>query len=184
MLLATAVLAALPIGYFCGGRLRNYLSDPLKMVLLPCLAFVFEASFGLLAEVIPWPVNYWLGSAVFTEYVLLAIFIYLNRKSRGIGILGLGMLANFAAIADNGFCMPVSPIIYRFPDAIETANRIAQGDVIGYVLVDWDASLWFLGDTIPLLNGLASVGDILMAVGLVILIVAKMKPVRPEKPAA
>lgn len=94
--------------------------------------------------------------------------------------MGIGMLANFAAIADNGFCMPVSPIIHHFPVAAETASMIAQGKVVGYVLVDWNTRLWFLGDTIPLLSGLASVGDILMAVGLLIVIVTKMTT-RPKK---
>jgi len=75
MLLAIAVLMAIPIGYSLRGRLRNYLEEPLKLLLLPCIAFAFEASFGRIAEIIPWPVSYWLGCAVFTEYVLLMIFI-------------------------------------------------------------------------------------------------------------
>ena len=180
MLLTIAVLIAIPIGYFLDGELRNYLNNPLKMLILPCIAFILEASLDKIAESVSWPVNYWLGCAVCIEYMLLAIFIWLNKQCRGIGLLGFGMLLNFAAIADNGFRMPVSPIIYNFPDAAGIADKIARGEVIGYTLVDWDARLWFLGDTIPLLSGLASIGDLLMALALIIIVVDKMLT-RPKR---
>ena len=187
MLLAIAVLLAIPVGYFFDGALRNYLYAPLKLALLPCAAFAFEAYLGPLSRIIPVPVNYWLGCAVFIEYAMLAVFLWENRKSRGISLLGIGMLCNFAAIFDNGFRMPVSPIIHRFPGAAAMAQQIADGNVIGYTLVNWDSRLWFLGDTIPVLSGLASVGDILMAVALVIIIAAKMTtrpPKKKRRPAA
>lgn len=181
MLLAIAVLIAIPVGYYFDGALRNYLYAPLKLALLPCAAFAFEAYLSPLSKIIPVPVNYWLGCAVSIEYTMLAIFLWLNRKSRGITLLGIGMLCNFAAIFDNGFRMPVSPIIYRFPGASAIAQQIADGNVIGYTLVDWNSRLWFLGDTIPVLRGLASVGDILMAIALVILIATKMTTRPPKK---
>ena len=180
MLLAIAVLIAIPIGYFLDGAMHNYLYDPLKLPLLPCAAFAFEAYLAPLSEIIPVPASYWLGCAVCLEYTLLAVFLWLNRKSKGVTLLGIGMFANFAAIFDNGFRMPVSPIIHRFPGAANIAAQIADGNVIGYTLVDWDARLWCLGDTIPFLDGLASVGDILMAIALIVIIVSKMTT-RPKR---
>jgi len=180
MLLVYFVIAAIPIGYIFGGRLRNYVHAPLKLVFLPCLAFLLEATMGWLAEHIPLPVDVWLGYAVTLEYLMLACFIVFNLKSHGIPLLGIGTVANFAAIAANGFRMPVSPLIHNFPGALNMASSIRSGNVLGYVLVGWDGPLWYLGDTIPLFRGLASIGDLLMAIAVFIIIISKMR----AKPAA
>lgn len=174
MLLAIAVLIAIPIGYLFKGALRNYLNAPLKLALLPCAAFLFEVWLSPLAKIIPLPVDRWLGWAVCLEYALLAVFLWTNRRSRGIPMLAVGTYANFAAIAASGFRMPVSPIIHRFPGASAIAQQIADGQVIGYTMVDWNAPLWFLGDTIPFFRGLASIGDLIMAIALMVIIVDKM----------
>lgn len=63
MLLALAVIIAIPFGYFYGGRLRNYIHAPLKLVMLPCFAFLFEAFFPRMAEAIPCPVSCWQSSS-------------------------------------------------------------------------------------------------------------------------
>ena len=174
MLLVFFAVAALPVGYLFGGRLHNYLNKPLIWPMLPAIAFLLEASFERIDPLLALPIGGWIDIAVCVEYALLAIFILSNVDSRGIILMGLGMLANFIAIASNGFCMPVSPIIYQFPDAIHIASMIESGDVIRYVLVGWDAPFWFLGDTIPLFSGLASVGDLLMGIALFFIIIFKM----------
>ena len=174
MLLVIFAVAAIPVGYLFGGRLHNYLHRPLRLPLLPALAFLLEASFERIDAFLALPVSQWLGIAVCIEYALLGIFILSNVDSRGVILLGLGMLANFVAIASHGFCMPVSPIIYQFPDAVHIAARIESGEVLRYVLVGWDSPYWYLGDTIPLLDGLASVGDIIMGIAIFIIIVCKM----------
>jgi hypothetical protein len=75
--------------------------------------------------------------------------------------------------------MPVTPIIERYPELTVFSERIIAGELPEYVLVSWDGPLWFLGDTIPMFGGLASVGDILMAIGMLQLIVGLMKA-KPE----
>ena len=174
MLLVFSVVAALLVGYLFGGRLHNYLNKPLVWPMLPGVAFLLEASFERIDTLLALPIGGWIDIAVCVEYALLSIFILSNVDSRGIILMGIGMLANFVAIASNGFCMPVSPIIYQFPNAIHIAAMIESGDVIRYVLVGWDAPFWFLGDTIPLFSGLASVGDLIMGIALFIIIVFKM----------
>lgn len=175
MLLVYFIVAAIPIGYLLGGRLSNYLIRPLRWILLPCLAFLVEASFGFVAARIDGPASRWLGYAVCVEYLLLAAFIWRNRQRRGVKLMGLATACNFLVIAANGFRMPVSPLIYNYPKYESLIARIQSGALPEYVLVGWDGPLWFLGDTIPLFGGLASVGDLLMGAGLVILIVHLMK---------
>lgn len=71
--------------------------------------------------------------------------------------------------------MPVSPLIYDYPKYLGLVERIQTGDLPEYVLVGWDGPLWFLGDTIPLFGGLASIGDLLMGAALLALIVSLMR---------
>ena len=176
MLLVYFVIAAVPVGYLLGGRLRNYLNAPLRCVLLPCLAFLVEACFGMLQQL---PTEIWLGGAVCLEYALLALFVWLNRHRRGVKLLGAATLANFAVIAANGFRMPVTPVIYDYPQLHSFVERIQSGALPEYVLVDWDAPLWFLGDTLPMFGGLASVGDLLMAAAVMLIIIGCMKSPAP-----
>ena len=183
MLLVYFVIAAIPIGYLLGGRLRNYLRNPLKFVLLPCVALLIEASFGWIDAHIGLDTQQWLGWAVCLEYALLGVFIWQNRKLRGVKLLGLATLTNFIVMLANGFRMPVTPLIYEYPALASFVERIQAGELPEYVLVDWNAPLWFLGDTIPIFGGLASIGDLLMAVGILVIIVGLMKSPEPASPA-
>lgn len=168
MLLVYGIVAAILIGYLMGGRARNYLAQPLRGVLLPALALAIEACFGLLAK--RWEPTLWLGWATCAEYALLAAFVALNFRRRGAKLLALATALNFAVIACNGFSMPVTPIVYDYPALASLIDRIEAGALPEYALVGWDAPLWFLGDTIPLFDGLASAGDLLMAAGMFLLI--------------
>lgn len=180
MLLVYCVIAAVLVGYLTGGRLSNYLNSPLKLVFLPCLAFLIEAAFGRIGEWTGLSSEQWLPIAVCAEYLILAVFVWVNRNCRGVKLLGSATVVNFAAMAANGFRMPVSPMIYRYPSMAGFIDRIQSGDLAEYVLVGWDGPLWFLGDTIPLFDGLASVGDLLMAAALFLILLYLMK----AKPAA
>ena len=178
MLLVYGVVAAVIAGYLMGGRLKNYLVCPLRGVLLPALALGIEACFGPLAERIP--PQHWLGWATCAEYALLAAFLILNLRRLGVKLLALATALNFAVIAANGFSMPVTPNIYDFPELSGLIARIQAGELPEYVLVGWDAPLWFLGDTLPLFGGLASVGDLLMAAGIFLLLISLMRQKAPE----
>lgn len=175
MFLVYCIIAAVVFGYLTGGRLGNYLNAPLKMVLLPSLAFLIEASFGILFAPDSILNASHLGFFVCAEYLILAVFVIVNHRQRGMKLLGAATALNFAAISANGFRMPVSPVIYNYPALSHFVERIESGKLIEYTLVDWEAPLWFLGDTVPLFGGLASAGDFLMAIALFIIIFSLMK---------
>lgn len=176
MLLVYVLLVAILIGYLLGGSLRNYSEHPLRFVLLPCAAFMVEASFGMLSGLLKYPPSVWLKYVVCLEYLLLALFIWFNLKRRGMLLMWLSTLLNFIVIASNGFRMPVSPLVYHNPSLATLVERIQSGELMEYVLVGWDGPLWFLGDTIPMFNGLASIGDLLMAAALLVIILDIMLP--------
>lgn len=181
MLLVYFVIAAIPIGYLAGGSLSNIKYARLRLLLLPCAAFLLEASFGLIGRLVAAPPSEWLGKAVCLEYLLLTVFIWINYRMRGMDMLGAATLVNFIVIAANGYRMPVTPIIYENPNLYHFVERIQTGKLPEYVLVDWNGPLWFLGDTLPLGNGLASIGDLLMALGVMIIIIDMMLAKRPHR---
>lgn len=181
MLLVYFVIAALPIGYLAGGSLNNIRYARLRLAILPCAAFLLEASISLIGKLVDAPPSEWLGKVVCLEYLLLTIFIWINHRMRGMDMLGAATLVNFIVIAANGFRMPVTPIIYEYPQLYHFVERIQTGQLPEYVLVDWDGPLWFLGDTLPLGNGLASIGDLMMALGVMILIIDMMLAKRPRR---
>lgn len=181
MLLVYFVIAAIPIGYLAGGCLHNIRYARLRFAILPCAAFLLEASFGLLGKLVDGPPSLWLGKAVCAEYLLLTLFIWINHRMRGMDMLGAATLVNFIVISANGFRMPVTPIIYDYPKLYHFVERIQNGLLPEYVLVDWNAPFWFLGDTLPLGTGLASIGDLMMALGVMILIITMMKAQPPRR---
>ncbi|MBP3411320.1 MAG: DUF5317 family protein [Clostridia bacterium] len=181
MLLVYFVIAALPIGYLVGGSLSNIRFARLRFVMLPCAAFLVEASIGVIGKLLDAPPSEWLGKVVCLEYMLLTAFIWINHRMRGMDMLGAATLVNFAVIAANGFRMPVTPIIYEHPELYHFVERIQTGSLPEYVLVDWNGPLWFLGDTIPLGTGLASIGDLLMALGVMIIVIDMMKTKPPMR---
>ena len=85
---------------------------------------------------------------------------------------------NLAAMAANGFRMPFSPVIYENALFAKIIADVQSGRLCEYVLVEYGAPLWFLGDTIPvtvLSPGVASVGDFLLAAGVFVLVQRLMK---------
>jgi len=182
MIMVWAVIAAVLLGYCLGGRLKYYQRRPLKWIFLPAMALMAEASFGPLSRILP--VEKWLPLMTCLEYALLEAFLVINTGRSGFRAMALGTICNFAAIAANGFSMPVTPVVYLCSDVENLLAAMELGQMPEYVLVDWNAPLWFLGDTLPMFGGLASVGDLLMAYGMLFLVLDVMtQPVPRPEPA-
>jgi hypothetical protein len=171
MILVYMIALSVVIGYARGGRLKHYLDKPLRGVFLPVVAFALEAALSIVGIK-------FLAPVVILEYALLFAFIIVNRKIPAIWLVAAGVVLNALVIFVNGFRMPVTPVVYD-PTFERFASRVLSGDLIEYVLVGWDAPLWFLGDTIPITRvvpGIASLGDIVLAGGMFWLIQYFMTP--------
>jgi hypothetical protein len=176
MILVYMIALSVGIGYARGGRLKHYLEQPLSLVCLPIAAFAIEALIPAMGKAM-------LGPAVVVEYALLLVFILANRRYKPIWLVGAGFFLNACVIFANGFRMPVTPVV-NDPVFAAFADRVRSGELLEYVLVGWDAPLWFLGDTIPvrrLVPGIASAGDFVMAAGMYWLIQHFMRPVWPRR---
>lgn len=183
MILVYLIALSVLVGYIRGGRLKHYLDRPLSCVFLPVAAFALEAAIPLAGAKLLAPV-------VILEYALLFAFVFVNRKVPAIWLVAAGVALNALVIFANGFRMPVTPVAFdpAFERFVET---VRSGELIEYVLVGWDAPLWFLGDTIPInrvVPGIASIGDFVLAAGMFWLIQSFMVPrgkdaARPEERA-
>lgn len=184
MILAYLIPLALLAGLIRGGSLRHYIDRPLRGVLLPCLAFLLEASLSKLPGWLNLPPQVCLVGEVALQYALLTAFCLLNIRRRGMKLLSLGVLLNMAVIFANGFQMPVGEFARDIAALQPTIARIDCGELIEYAVRGPEAPLYFLGDVIylPFLpNGLASAGDLLLGGGVFLLLLDMMKPVPKEE---
>jgi len=172
------------IGYVRYGSLKGLANMRLNWPLLVFFAFMMEASTYYLTVWFPdfFPRNQWLVSSL--QYILLFIFISRNTQETSIAILGMGMLLNFFAISFNLGRMPVSEIIYDIPQFANTLEKINSGRLPEYFIMQGGEPFWFFGDVLPVPFmgiGIASIGDIFLAVGIFILIQKYMISARPKR---
>ncbi|MEX2503441.1 MAG: DUF5317 domain-containing protein [Egicoccus sp.] len=157
------VLLAVAVSYARGGRLGNFAAAPLHHGWLLAIGVVMQVGVDLAAA------RGWLGPDAGT-YVLLLVsqlfvvaWVVVNRHLPGLILVAVGLAANALVMAANG-AMPVSP------DAI-AALGIGEVEVPPgkHVLLDGSTRLPWLADVIPVppLRSIISVGDILLAIGLI-----------------
>jgi len=174
-LVVVVLVAALVIGWACGGSLERLGSLQLRSLGLVAGALVAQ----LVGAVVGGPLHP-LGLAV--SAALVVAFLARNRSVRGTGLVTLGLLANAVVVAANG-AMPVSP---------QAADRAGVGVLevlVGdrrHELEGPRTRLRALGDVVPvplpLRPEVVSAGDVLVAAGLGQLVVVGMRT--PPGPAA
>jgi hypothetical protein len=168
-----ALIVSVIIGYILKGRLKNIDTNSIKVIYLVFTGFFIEAIMVMLIKnglLVRGNTSYLLDAVM---YLLLFIFIYLNRQNKWILLMGIGFFLNALPIFFNGGAMPVST------GAIDivgiTRNVTSEGL---YVLINSSTKLSFLGDVIPIKYPrpfAASIGDIIAAIGLMLFIITGMK---------
>ena len=100
----------------------------------------------------------------------------LNRRITGVPVVAAGLCANVVAVAANRGTMPVLPEAMQAAgdDYLTQANSTAAAEPN----LPWLVDRWAAPDWIPLAN-VFSVGDVLIAAGAVVIVLAAMGPFRP-----
>lgn len=167
-LIVVVVGLAVLVGRLAGGRLEHLASTPLRGVLLAGAAAVAQ----FLHALTPNPA---VGVALtLTSQGCLLWFLWLNRYLAGVALVALGSTMNTAVIAANG-AMPVTR------EAIMAVSRQPYEMTSGrHRLLTPDDALPWLADIIPLplLRTVASVGDVVLAAGIGLLVVQLMRAPR------
>lgn len=171
MALALPIVAALGLGLVLRGRVGGLARLHLRATWLFPAAFALQ----LLAfpfEFLPWSTDQTLATALWLiSYGLLIVAAALNARTVGVPIVAAGMLLNLSAIIANRGSMPVLPEAMRSAGGNHTTlnNSTATSDPQFAWLVD----RWAAPDWIPLAN-VFSVGDVVIAVGAVVIVLAGM----------
>lgn len=155
------------IGWFRGGRLKRLLNFDLKGLNLILLALVMRYLINFLS----WKMDFFLvfsGIIQVIAYGILFWGLWQTLELLEIKIVGLGSLANFLVIAANGGKMPVSPSAVASIGLNLTETGL-------HILMSEGTRLFWLADIIPLpppypFPTVISVGDILIAAGVMLLI--------------
>jgi hypothetical protein len=171
MALALPVLAALVAGIALGGEVGTLTRLRLRASWLFFAAVALQVvafPFGFL----PWRTHATAASVLWlASYALLIGAAVLNRRIAGVPLVALGMGANVAAVAANRGTMPVLPEAMHGAGGSHTTlnNSTAMPDPH----LSWLVDRWAAPDWIPLAN-VFSVGDVLIAVGAAVIVLAGM----------
>jgi DHA3 family macrolide efflux protein-like MFS transporter len=170
------VILGLVLGLAAGGRLDNLVDVRLRW--WPALLVAAAARFGLDAALgvggVPEVVRMWL---VLVTYVYLTAMLLANRSLPGITAAALGTVANGIAIVANGGWMPVwqpSLAAAGFDStAVHSNFHVLLTTPVG---TGFFAHAGLLADVIPIpipiIQSVASVGDLLLGAGLAFFIFA------------
>lgn len=171
MALALPVLAAVVVGLVLGGSLANLSRLELRA------PWLFLAAIGLQLVAFPlaffpWQTDATAANALWVaSYGLLVVAAALNVRNTGVPIVAAGMLLNLAAIVANRGTMPVRL------EAMHDAGRIdvvrANSTAMPEPSLPWLVDRWAAPDWIPFAN-VFSVGDVVIAVGAFVLVLAAM----------
>jgi hypothetical protein len=171
MALALPVLLGVGIGLLLGGHVGNLARLELRGTWLFFVAIGLQlAAFPVAAA--PWRTPEALASLLWVaSYVLLVVAAVLNARITGIPVVALGMLLNLVAVLANRGTMPV-----RY-DAMHAAGRVDVVHTNSTAMTDaalpWLVDRWAAPEWIPLAN-VYSVGDVVIAVGAFVLVLAAM----------
>lgn len=173
-MLILAVLCTIVIGWLFGGRLSRFESAELKWLPIPLAALLLQGLLPFLPG--------GSGAPVVGSYALLLIFLWRNRHLKKTALFAaFGSISNALVILANGFRMPVST---HALDVLTPAgiSKLASGSIPMYTLANEQTRFLFLGDVfylpLPILGGFASIGDILLSLGLFFCILKIMSPGR------
>ena len=121
-------------------------------------------------------------------YALVLLPLILNRGLPGMRLVAAGTALNLAVIAANQGRMPVLETAVALAGKAHTLDRLRAGSDAIHAVVTPETALPWLGDWIPFPFPLATVvspGDVLLAVGVILLINTVTQPayVRPAPQA-
>ncbi len=175
MTLLIFIIAGLVIGMARGGGLSGLVGIGLRGVWLVFLAALAEFAITVLPPFMPWLFPEFLIPAQIIRFLPLVVFVLINIRKYGVWVAALGLALNITVIAANGWRMPVAWQAPMLPGMERVVQRIADGTIPEYFVMPgpYEANLWFLSDILPChigVSGYASVGDVILGVGLLLLI--------------
>ena len=182
MLLLFCAVLGFVIALACGGKVSRI--TRLRGLLFPIVALALSSVCGYIPTI-----PYILKVVLLTfSYFFSLAFAVMNRQYLlGCTLTFIGTLSNFVVIAANDFRMPISEyaLVY-YPDL--TAQAVVEKSAVYFIAVNGNAKLLILGDVICVpftkIGGFISVGDVFLALGVMVLIIFALAPDKLNEPIA
>jgi hypothetical protein len=163
----------LALGLLLGGRLGALADISIRGTNLAFAAILLQL-IAFPSGVLPWTTPSSVARVLWlVSYALLIWMLHLNIRLRGTPLVAAGLFCNLIAIVANGGLMPVrrAALIASGRGYHVHNNSIQLGHPhLGALIDRWAVPHW-----IPFAN-VYSVGDVLIAVGTVVVIVTAMRP--------
>jgi hypothetical protein len=176
MVLALPVALGVLVGLVGRGDLRKLATIRLRRIELFYLAFVLQLV-AFPVTFLPWKTNDSVATALWlASYALLVVGAVASRKITGVPVIAAGMAANVIAVVANGGHMPALPQALRAADKHYSVHF--NSAMKANPRVPWLVDRWAVPHWIPFGN-IFSLGDAVIAVGVVLLVVAAMQPRLP-----
>jgi Family of unknown function (DUF5317) len=172
MFLFPVVIVGVAVGLLLGGRLERIADMRLRAPWLFYAAIALQL-LAFPSLFMPWHASETLATAlsIGSYGCLLAVFA-LNARLTGMPVAGAGMLLNLSAILANGGHMPALPSAMRDAGLSYTGvhnNSVAEA----HPALAWFVDRWAAPGWVPAGN-VFSVGDVLIAVGAIVLVAGAM----------
>ncbi len=179
MIIAAAIPIGLVIGSLLGGRIEAVGDLRLRVAWLAIVGFAVQL---VLFALPPGDLVEAAGPAVYvasTAAVLVALLA--NLRVPGLAVVALGALSNLAAVTANGGFMPTTPGALAAA-GLSGADGYSNSTVIANPALAPLTDVLAIPAGIPFAN-VFSVGDVLIAVGIVVAIAAAMRRAPAPAPA-
>ena len=160
------------LGRLLGGRVAALGALRIRAAWLFYVAIGLQVA-GYPSGVLPWSIGDSLATGLWlVSYAVLIAAVAVNVRLPGAAVVGLGMFCNLAAVLTNGGHMPArasalraAGVLYR---GVHNNSAVASHPSLPWLIDRWPVPAW-----IPMGN-VYSVGDVLIAVGAVVLVCAGM----------
>jgi hypothetical protein len=182
MVLAEAAIAGILLGLLSGGRLGALGELRIRRVELVYAAILLQVV-AFPSGFFPWTTPESIARVLWLiSFALLIGFAAVNRTVRGVALVFAGLACNLAAVVANGGLMPASPHAIRAAGLTYRLKNNSISTVDPHLA--WLTDRWAVPEWIPWGN-VFSVGDVLIAAGIVVTIVLAMhgraRSARPQE---
>ncbi|MDD3894831.1 MAG: DUF5317 domain-containing protein [Syntrophomonadaceae bacterium] len=122
--------------------------------------------------------------------VLVALFVILNIRLRGLALIGAGLVSNLTAIFFNGGYMPLKLEYFMQIASAEELEKISQGlPAYNYIATGPHTMFYYLSDIFLMphwifITRVFSIGDVLITVGGCIFIWTLLRPAKNKSLSA
>jgi hypothetical protein len=172
MVLVLGIVAGLVAGLACGGRIDRIADLALRGAPLFIAALALQV-IAFPSGILPFAIPDGAATALWLcSYALLVALALLNRRVRGFPLATAGMLSNLVAVLANHGHMPALPS--ALADAGTPIAHVHNNSVAAqHPHLAWLVDRWGAPDWVPLAN-VYSVGDVLLALGAVVIVAGAM----------